>query len=541
MAFKKQNYIEGAAVLAATVIITKLIGAVYKIPLYNLLGDRGTTHFQMTYYIYSVLLSVSTAGLPVALSRLISAARAQDRPYQVRRYFRVGLALFAVIGLMGTALMALMPNQLAALAGDDQIGPGLVALAPAVLFVCIISAYRGHSQGFSDMLPTAVSQILEVLCKLIFGLAIAWLLLRQGADEAAVSAGAIVGVTIGLGLAVPVLMLYKRRIDKSEPLPEKGDTPDSVKATLWEILKVGVPITVSSAALSVINLLDAKLALLRLEDGAGFTVELAQTLYGAYSKAITLFNLPSAIIVPLTVSVVPAISAALAKQRGREARGIMESSLKLTNLIALPCAAGLAVLAGPIFSVLYPGSHESGPALLFTLGIGTYFCCAYLITTAILQAAGYEKFSLFALPVGGIVKIAVNWVLIGRPEINIYGAPIGTLACYLAITVFNIVFIGVKIKDKPDFIKTLLRPLACTGLMAAAAWSVHGLADKFLSPMLGGGRLAEVGCLGLGVMAGVVVYAVTIIALGALNSDDMALLPKGDKIAAKLHIRPAAK
>lgn len=539
MAFKKQNYIEGAAVLAATVLITKVIGAIYKIPLYNLLGDRGTTHFQITYYVYSVLLSVSTAGLPVALSRLIAAARARGRHYQVRRYFRVGLALFIVIGTLGMALMLLMPDRLAVLAGDDQIGPGLVALAPAVLFVCIISAYRGHSQGFSDMLPTAVSQVLEVLCKLVFGLAIAWILLSRGADEATVSAGAIVGVTIGLGISVPVLMLYKRRIDRAEPLPTQGDTPDSVKSTLWEILRVGIPITISSAALSFINLLDAKLALLRLETGAGFTEELSQTLYGAYSKALTLFNLPSAIIVPLTVSVVPAIAAALAKQRGREARSIMESSLKITNLIALPCAAGLAVLSGPIFNVLYPGSHESGPALLFTLGIASYFCCAYLITTAILQAAGYEKFSLFALPVGGVVKIAVNWVLVGMPEINIYGAPIGTLACYGAITVFNVVFIGVKIKDRPDFIKTLLRPLLCTLIMAAAAWSVHGLSDKFISPALGGGGMAQLMCLGLGVMAGVVVYAVTIIALGAVTREDMALIPKGEKLADKLHIRAA--
>ncbi len=534
MAKKRQNYLEGAAILSATVILTKLIGFIYKIPLFNLLGDRGTTHFQLTYYVYSVLLAVSTAGLPVALSRLIASSRAQGRPNQVRRYFRVSLWLFGGVGLAGMAVMLLFPGKLAVWAGDRMIAQGIRALAPAVFFVCVISAFRGYSQGFSDMRPTAVSQIIEVVSKLVFGLLVAWLLLRQHQPDHIVSAGAIVGVTIGLGISVPVLWLMKRRLDREEGDWGHPDTPDSVKSTLRRLVEVSVPITLSSAALSLVTLLDAKLTLHRLHHGAGFSEELAQTLYGPYSKAMNLFNLPSAIIVPVTVSVIPAIAAALARQRGREAREIMESSIKLTNLIALPMAAGLAVLSGPIYHTLFPvGETDVGPKLLMELGIASYFCCVYLITTAILQAAGFEKYSLFALPLGGLVEILVDWILVGRPEINIFGAPMGTLSCYLFITLFNLIFIFVKIKERPNFLAALLRPLLCTLLMAGAAWATNGLLHRALGP----GRLKEFVALAAGILAGVAVYVLTVILLGAVTKEDMELIPHGGTIAEKLHLR----
>ena len=538
MARKKHNYLEGAAVLSATVILTKLIGFVYKIPLYNLLGDRGTTHFQLTYYVYSVLLAVSTAGLPVALSRLVASARARGRREQVRRYFRVALFFFGGVGLLGMAVMLLFPRELAAWAGDRLIAQGLMALAPAVFFVCFISAFRGYSQGFSDMLPTAVSQIIEVVCKLLFGLLAAWLLLRAKKPDHVVSAGAIVGVTIGLAICVPVLWRMKRRLDRDEGDWGGPDTPDTVGMTLRSLVSVSVPITVSSAALSLVTLLDAKLTLNRLQFGAGFSEAMAQTLYGPYSKAMNLFNLPSAIIVPVTVSVVPAIAAALARQRGREAREIMESSLKLTNLLALPMAAGLAVLSGPIYRTLFPVSQtEAGPTLLLELGIASYFCCAYLITTAILQAAGFEKVGLFALPLGGLVEILVDWFLVARPGVNIYGAPIGTLSCYVSITLFNVIFILVKIREKPDFFRTLFRPLACTLVMAAAAWAVNGLLHRLLGP----GRLAELIAMAAAILVAVLVYAVLVVKLGAVTREDMELVPHGAKAAELLHLRSARK
>ncbi|MGE4483860.1 MAG: oligosaccharide flippase family protein [Oscillospiraceae bacterium] len=535
---KRSNYLRGAALLAATVAVTKVIGAIYKIPLYNLLGDEGTTHFQVTYVIYNLLLTISTAGVPVALSRLISEALATGRHRQAKQYFSVGLSAFIIVGFVGMAVMLLVPQKLASLMGDPEIINGIRALAPAVLFACTISVYRGYAQGHSNMIPTAISQIMEVLCKLVFGITIAWYLSKAGYGLATVSAGAIVGVTIGLGLAVPVLVFYKRKMDKS--LPASGgrlDRLDSKGATLAQILRIGIPITLSSSVLNIITLIDTKLVLLRLQTGAGFSFQDAKILYGVYSKGLTLFNIPSAFIVPVTVSVVPAIAAAIARKRSYEAKDIMESSLKLTNLLALPAGVGLCVLSYPIFNVLYPGSNENGPMLLAMLGIASFFVCTQLMTNAILQASGYEKLALLTLPFGGIIKIAVNWFLVGTPGINITGAPVGTLVCYLFMTVMNISFIMWKIKDRPNFLKITVRPVICTAVMGVAAASIYGIIFKVCPPSFTGSRLGLLAALLASILAGVVIYGILIIALRAVTRADMKLIPKGERLADLLHIR----
>ena len=222
---KKANYLTGAAILAATVALTKVIGFLYKIPLFNILGDAGAGHFNVMYYIYNLLLTISTAGVPVALSRLISEARASSRPMQAKRYYSVGLAAFGIIGLAGSAAMYFFAPQLAAFMKDSQVVLGVRLLSPAVFFACIVSVLRGYAQGHNDMRPTAVSQILEVLCKLIFGLTIAWYLKAMGYPVPVIAAGAIVGVTIGLGLSVPALIAMRRRIAAGTPSTWTGPTP----------------------------------------------------------------------------------------------------------------------------------------------------------------------------------------------------------------------------------------------------------------------------------------------------------------------------
>jgi stage V sporulation protein B len=533
---KRANYLKGTALLAATVAITKVIGAIYKIPLYNLLGDEGTAHFQVTYVIYNLLLTISTAGVPVALSRLISAASATGRHRQARRYFTVGLWAFVTVGVFGMLAMLLLPAQLAELMGDPEIVNGIRALAPAVLFACVISVYRGYAQGHANMLPTAMSQILEVLCKLVFGITIASYLSKLGYDLATVSAGAIVGVTIGLGLAVPALILYKRRMDRGLSYAGR-DRVDTRRATLAQILRIGVPITLSSSVLNIITLIDTKLVFQRLQTGAGFSYLDAKILYGVYSKALTLFNIPAAFIVPVAVSIVPAIAAAVARRRHGEAREIMESSLKLTSLFAMPAGVGLTVLCSPIFAVVYRGSNENGPALLALLGIASIFVCTQLMTNAILQASGYEKLALITLPVGGAVKITVNWVLVGTPDINILGAPIGTLACYLLMTAMNIGFICWKLPQPPNFFRAAFRPAVCTALMGAAAYAIYGLYSKLCPADILATRMGMLAGLAAAIVAGVAVYAVLVIALGAVTREDMKLVPKGQRIADLLRLR----
>jgi len=535
---RKQNFLSGAAVLAATVMIVKIIGAIYKIPLLNLLGDEGSAHFNAAYQIYNFLLAVSTAGIPAAISRLVSTSLAKGGRVQVRRYLRMGILLFTSIGVAGTTAMLLWPQFFADLIGDHEIANCIRVLAPAVTFSCVISVYRGYTQGHSNMIPTAISQILEVLGKLVIGLAVAWQLMRMGASSANVSAGAIVGVTAGLGAAVPVLVIYCAKMYRYAP--ENTGVPEAVFSrtqTVAQMLRVSIPITLSSSLASIISVIDTKVLYERLQNGAGFSFFDAKILYGVYSKGLTLFNLPSAFIVPLSVSVVPSIAAALAVGKRQEARGVMESSTRVMNLIAMPACAGMCVLAGPIFSVLFPDSHELGPLLLQILSFASYFLCLELMSSCFLQASGYERVLLLTSVTGSLVKVALDWWLAGDANVNILGAPISNIVCYLFISAANLTYIRIKTKESMRYGKVFLRPLLCTLIMAAAAWAVHGLCVKLFFTRLGGGALASAVCLFGAVGAAVVIYAVLVIGLKAITREDLLLLPKGEKIADKLKIR----
>ena len=528
---KKQNYLQGAAILAAGVVIMKILGFIYKVPLGNILGDSGYGHFLVAYNIYSVFLTLATAGLPVALSRMISEANTMNRPNQVRRIFSVAWWTFFVLGVVCTLIMALFPNQLADALNDEQANISIFVLSPAVLLVCLTSAYRGYCQGHENMTPTTIGQVLEVLAKVVTGLALAWYLTSAGYSLPKSSAGAIFGVTVGSLVALIYMFVYKRRHYVSGV--HGTDTPESRGKVLRTLLRIGIPITIGSSVLSLINLIDSGLSLGRLQDAAGFTEEQATVLFGVYGKAQTLYNLPASFITPLTISVVPAIAAAIALHRNREASRIAENSLRIAAVIALPMGIGLSVLADPIMATVYPDSHASGGLLLTIMGAASFFVCMALMMNAVLQAGGNEKYPIYSMIVGGIVKIAVNWFLVADPEINIVGAPIGTLSCYIVMCVMDFIFIRRCMTEKPSLGRIMVRPLISSAAMGAAAWAVYGLCSRFL----GDGYLYTALSMLVAIAVAVVVYLVLVIALRAVTYEDMKLLPKGEKLARVLHIK----
>lgn len=256
MTHRRQNFMGGAAILALAVAVTKLLGALYKIPLGNLLDREGMAHFYAAYNIYSLLLVLSTAGLPVALSRMVARAAAQRRFGAARRCLRTGLALLGVMGLACSAVMCLLPDTLAAALHDGDAASALRALGPAVLLVCLSAALRGYTQGLGDMVPTAAGQVAESTGKLTVGLALCLYLLHRGAGAPLCAAGAIGGVTAGagLGLLVTALLLPRRA-----SLPPVRDVPPARRDIARQLLRDGVPITVGAAGMSLITLLDQTL------------------------------------------------------------------------------------------------------------------------------------------------------------------------------------------------------------------------------------------------------------------------------------------
>ena len=533
---KKQNFLHGAVILTAGLVIVKLLGAVYKIPLGNILGDDGYGIFLAAYNIYNVFYTVSTAGVPVALSRLIAASEANGRPMQIRRYFRTALMTFFVVGLICSLVMFLFPTELAALINHPKAAQSIWAISPSVLLCCMLAVYRGFVQGHSNMVPTAVSQVMEVLFKVVFGLGLVLTFSHLGKSLPLQSAAAISGVTVGSLIALLYLIVYKKRNYADMPLPaEQTDVPDSYSQTLKQLLVVAIPISIGASVQSVINLIDTQQAMALLQDAAGFTQKRAEILYGVYGKAQTLYNLPATIITSMSVSVVPAVASQFALKNFDGARNTAEMALRITAVLALPMAIGLSVMSRPIMKVLYWNAAEEGATLLMILGLATFFLCMVTVMTGILQAAGKERLPVIAAVIGGVVKVLVNRVMISNPAVNIYGAAIGTLCCFASVCLLDFLFMKSCFGQLPKLRHVILRPLLSTVLMGAAAWLVYRLCGMVLGAEPG--RLLMLIYLGVSILAAVLVYGVLIIKTRSVTAEDMKLIPKGEKIAKLLRMQ----
>ena len=529
---KKQSFLQGAAILALATIAVKIIGALYKLPLYNIIGKTGFAYFTKSYNIYSLLLTISTAGLPVAMSRMIAAAQASGNLAQVRRINSASMRVFLFLGITGTLIMTVLSKPLAALVGIPDGALAILSLGPAVLFVCVNSSYRGFFQGQTIMTPTGLSQVIEAACKLVLGLALAYLLKKLSDGNVIYAAsGAILGVTIGSVLAFLYLILEYRRHAPS--LDDNGATHPSktMRATTKELLSIAIPITIGSAGLQAITLIDDALITYRLTGAAGFGYEAALGLQGLYGSAQTLFNLPGALVMPFTISLIPAITACLTKKDFAGAKRTEASGIRIMTLLILPCGVGLGVLGTPIINLLYSSNTAADAAiagrLLSIVSIAVILNGLVLILNAIMQAHGYVTLPVINMIVGGVFKVVINFILVGMPGVNIYGAPIGTVFCFLVITVLDIFCMTRVIDNPPQVLRLMLKPILACAVMGAAA---------YVTNLLLAGLSARLACVAAIAVAGVV-YLIAVFALRIVTYDDCMLLPKGEKIAKILRIR----
>ena len=551
---RKQSFLQGTAILALGTILVKLMGFLFKTPLNNIIGSTGFGYFNSAYDVYNVLLMISTTGLPVAMSRMISEAQALGNEAQIKRIFKTAIYVFLAIGIVGSLVMLVFCRPLSVLVSNSENSwAAIAALAPCVLLICLISAYRGFFQGQSNMTPTSVSQVFESITRLVVGLLLAWLIMKltgesyirengivlepgQSAldfgDMTLAAGGAILGVT--LGCLVSVLYLHGRFRRASAALTASAaGTAKSGRATMKELLSIAVPITLGSAGLQIINLFDTMIYMRRLEDGLGWSVALAESLKGVYNYQQTIFALPCAFIPTITIACIPAITAALTRKDVDAVRSTEESALRTMALISMPCAAGLFVMAEPIIRLLcssYTAEQTAVAApMLSILGLAVIFNSLVLLFNAFMQAHGDVTSPVINMFIGGIVKIAVNYVLVGIPEINIVGAPVGTLVCYIVITVLNIFSLRKCVKGRLPIFRNLIRPLLASAIMGAATFMVYRVLAHYLPSV----KLAGVAALLFAVLA----YVVLVVALRCITYEDCMLLPKGEKIAKILRIR----
>lgn len=532
---KKQSFLGGAAILAAAVVIVKAIGAFYKLPLNNILGAQGKTYFNTAYYIYNVLLTISTAGLPLAISKLTSEAHAQGRENEKRKIFRTAIWLFFALGLCGSLLMYFKAAALADFMENSMAYLPIRALAPAVFCVCLLACMRGYTQGQGNMKPTAASQVLEALCKLGIGLPLAWYVLSMGASLDTGAAGAILGVTVGTVISMLFLIGYLlRHRSPSASL----DVPSGSGTLMRKILAIGIPITLSNSAMSLISAIDTKIVMGRLQGGLLLTEEAAATLNGQYGFAMDMVNMAASFVYPVTMSLIPFAAAAMARKDYREADHTVSSAFRLIALLALPAGVGLSVLSTPIMKLVLPSQQTdavaAGPHLQI-LGIACIFICVMILTNAILQTYGKVRIPIFTVIAGGATKIAMNYVLVGNPDINIHGAPISTLCCYMVIVGLNLFFVWKYSPQKPRYLALFLKPAIASAAMGGAAWACQGLVYRAMSGHSDFGANALSTLLGIG--AGVLVYGVLVLTLGILRAEDLRSIPHGEKLIKILRLK----
>ena len=526
---KKQNFLQGTALLAMATAIVKVIGALYKIPLNAIIGEQGFGYFNTAYEIYNVLLMISTAGLPVAMSRMISQASSLEHYGQVRKIYSTARSIFLGLGITGSLLMTVFCRQLASFQNQPDAWFAIGCLGPCVLLICIMSTFRGFFQGQSNMLPTSISQVLEAVTKLIVGIAAALILLKTTKEVPMAAGGAILGVTASC--LVSSFYLFGKFRKSFALLPETREEVTSFGATAKGLLIIAIPITLGSAGLQILTMLETKIYMGQLL-AHGNSQAAADTMKGIYNMTQTIFNMPCAFITPITISIIPAITAQLTLENHAGVKETEESAARITGLISMPCAFGLAVLAEPVTALLggYTGEKLALASTLMTiLGISIMFNAVVLVTTAIMQAHGHAGRPVINMLIGGLIKLAAVYILTGNPNIGIVGTPIGTLLCYLSICVLNLMSIKQLLPQAPKLVSNLLRPFlaaAIMGVITYGAW--FGL--KYI------GIDSRLILCGAPIMVGVVVYALSAVKLKVITREDCLLLPKGAKIAKLLHL-----
>ncbi len=575
---KSKTFVRGALILGLANLIVKVIGAVFKVPLIHLIGDDGMGYFNIAYQIYTFMFIIATAGFPIAISKIVAESMAKNNEQESKQILRTALTFLAVIGLIGTAVLYLFADVLEGIVAVPGSSLGITAISPAVFFVAMASVYRGYFQGRQNMYPTAASEVIEALAKLLVGIFLASFFMEMSIDGALTvpidwanrvaqssyirtvfaSAGAISGVTVGTLLSFLLMAtIYLATKKKLTPLTMRQTTMRSRRSILKELILIAIPITIGASVSSLTTLIDMGTITRRLvtrpevlsryafmfESGTGFAEKAAQegwtglalykqqaaTLYGMYTgKALTMFNLPLTLVVALGMSIVPAISASLAKKDTLSARSITESAIRIAMLFAAPCALGMSVLSKEVLYLLFSDSNAA--SVLSILSIAIIPVAIVSVTNSILQAYGKVYCPVINMMIGGIAKVIFNFFLI--PYLGIDGAPLGTFLCYLIIACLNMVHIIKYANISFRWNQFIFRPVMAAIIMGAIGF----VFATFVTPVdiLTATDLniwirriliaAEIGICA-------VVYFLSAFAVKAICREDILTLPKGETIA----------
>ena len=578
----QHNLLSGALILMVSTVMVKVIGAIFKIPLGNLIGMTGMGYYSAAYDIYAPIYTIAMAGLPIAVSKLVAESVAKGRFRDARSLLKVAKRTFFVTGLIGFLIIAVVayPFTHYVTGAKDSVYSMLV-VAPSMLFCCLMSCYRGYYEGVRNMNPTAVSQVIEALGKLVFGMALAYFIIKNGISEynstgyvygelitdpgkiidnvflgqvyenvfnatlPYAAAGAIGGVTLGTVVGAIFLILrdkiYGDGITEQELENSIPALPDS--KNFKRLMMFALPVVLGALAQNMASLVDLATvqrqlstalnanssALVASHGQALATVPLkdvTSNLYGCYKGgAYSFYNLIPTITSMIGVSALPSLATAWAQEDKKMTKYNIEAVLRIVSIIALPVGLGISALSREILTIFYPSNDQVSimSGLLFVLAISGVLAGVAMPVTSMLQAIGKQKIPVRNVLIGMGTKITLNFILVGIPEINIMGAAYSTLACYAVIVTLNIIALVRHSGVMPNLWSTLGKPIiAGVSSMITAMLSVNLLEN------VGVGLMTRT-VISVGFAA--IIYLFVLFALNTLTKDDIKLLPKGEKIA----------
>ncbi len=539
---RKNSAVGGAAILAAAGIIVKLLGFAFRIPLTRWIGASGMADYTPAYDVYSLLLIVATSGIPVAISKLVSERCAVGEYKEAGRVFHIARLLMWGIGITGFLILWFFADPIAKAIGIQTSALSMKATAPALLFVPIMSSYRGFFQGLQIMQPTALSQIAEQIARVIVGLGAAYLLFKgmilpnslnegytgiealrlKGAAGACLGASA--GALAGFLVMIWIRFMY-RHILTRKAAKDHSTVHESGKKILKRIIWIAFPITLAACIMPIVNLIDVAIVQNRLT-GMGYSYEAAKNLYGQLtSMAAPIISFPLVLIQALTATIVPMVSRSWKLKNHDLLERDCIFGFRASQLISLPCIVGMIVIAQPILILFYGDQARRAPAAASCLqiyAISFFFLSLVSIATSMLQGLGKQHIPVINLFIGIALKICITWTLTGIHAINVRGAAIGTTCSYCLASILDIIALKRITGVKLELVRSLGKPLIASLVMGAAVLGTNFVMYKLTSSLY----LNTI----VDILVGMIVYGFMTLAVHALSEEEIAHMPHGDKI-----------
>jgi stage V sporulation protein B len=537
-------FVRGAAILAVAGILARVIGAVFRIVLAAILGDEGIGLYQYAYPIYSTLLVISTAGIPVAVSKIMAEKIALHDYREAMRVFRIAFVILTLSGLLITLVLLFGADYIARVVVKDAkaLYP-IMAIAPAIFFVTIMASLRGFFQGQQNMMPTAVSQLLEQLARVTFSIFMVILLLPIGLEYAAAGAtsGAVVGGLAGL---LMLAFLYWRQKNYFKLLAEKQieHYPESISRVIGRIFSLAIPITIGGLVIPLITLIDLAVVPRQLQ-AAGFDLETARALYGQLTgMAGSVVYFPNVVALALSISLVPAISEAYALQDSALIKSRTAIAVKLTVLFSLPATLGLNLLAEPITILLF-NNAQAGYALAY-LSWSVIPLCLYVTTTGLIQGLGRPIIPAYNMLYGGLVKTALAWYLTAIPELNIGGAALASVVGIGVAAALNLIFVARSTGWRVRAAELIFLPVLAVAAMSLVVYTTYAGFTHYAGPFLAAGRLNGLATL-MAIFLGMLVYGLVLLVTGGLSREELFMVPvigaRLERLAGRLRLLRASQ